>query len=93
MRAIIHPERLMFGDETVEHPGLARSRSASHGNGQTVIARLTDEEVYLVGSERDFRDGDGQQMYIRASANRGSRLRRRGATRPALSAAYQRCEA
>jgi hypothetical protein len=43
-------------------------------------ARLTEEEAHLIGISRDFYDRDGGQMYIRAAANRGPQLRRRGAT-------------
>ena len=48
--------------------------------GNRESRRLTEEETYLVGIDRHFYDWDGRPMYIRAAANRGPQLRRRGAT-------------
>lgn len=41
---------------------------------------LTDEEFHLVGYGRNLLDRQGEPMYFRARANRGSQLRRIGAT-------------
>jgi hypothetical protein len=41
---------------------------------------LSDEEAHLVGHARNFVGRQGEPMYVRARANRGSQLRRIGAT-------------
>jgi hypothetical protein len=81
MRPTVHPERCIFRDEASRHPNSALPRDYRDSDvwGKPAIPELTDEEVYLVGIERDFRDLNGRRMYIRVQANRGSQLRRIGA--------------
>jgi hypothetical protein len=78
MHLILCPERCISGDESDRNPDFARSRFGR--DAEPATRRLTEEETCLVGNERNFLGKDGRQMYMRATANRGSQLRRRGAT-------------
>jgi hypothetical protein len=82
MRPILRLERRLSRDEASQYPdtALARYRKDSDAKGELATKELTAEEVFLVGLERDFRDPNGRRMYIRVQANRGSQLRRIGAT-------------
>ena len=77
MRRILRPAPPLSGRESEGYPDFERSRFGK--DDQPRLRPLTEEEAYLVGGPHDFRGEDGQQMYMRASAKRGSQLRRRGA--------------
>ena len=69
-------------DKSDEFPGLVRLRYRRRGDGTSELAtrKPTDEEVHLIGNQRDLLGTDGRQMYMRVPAKQGSQLRRIGAT-------------
>jgi hypothetical protein len=75
VRRILRPEPPI--SQSREYPDFEQSRFGK--DDELRLRPLTEEEAYLVGGSRDFRGNDNRQMYMRASAKRGSQLRRRGA--------------
>jgi hypothetical protein len=69
-------------DEVELHDASSRRFGRVDVDGASKPARqkLTDEELYLVGYGRNFLVSMAESMYFRARANRGSQLRRIGAT-------------
>jgi hypothetical protein len=77
MRPVARPERRLSRDEASQYPETALSRYSRDSDAKGELAtELTDEEVYLFGLERGFRDLNRGRMYIRVQADRGSQLRR-----------------
>jgi hypothetical protein len=75
------PQRRIFEEVFERNVGDTHARSDSDGpRKESPPKRILTDEVYLVGWARDFCGKDGRQMYMRTSANRGSQLRRAGAT-------------
>jgi hypothetical protein len=90
VRPKLCPQSRIFEDEFDRTRAAAHSRFDTNGRGIKDPAEriLTDEEAYLVGWRRDFRGKVCGRPPI-VVRNCGEEA----PTRPALSAAYRRCEA
>jgi hypothetical protein len=82
MRPIMFLKRSRFRDEVGLHNASSSrfDRVDVDGASKPAKRKLTDEELYLVGYGRDLLGLQGEPMYFRARANRGSQLRRIRAT-------------
>jgi len=74
------PIRWASKSRSATQAALSRDRKYSDAKGELATKELTAEEVDLVGTKRGFRDPNGWPMYRRVPVNRGSQLRRVGAT-------------
>jgi hypothetical protein len=95
MRPILRPERRLYRDEASQYLDtvLARFRRDSDAKGELASKGLTDEEMYLVGIKRHFRDPNVWPMYIRCRPIVVRNFGGLAPLKPALSAGCRRCRA